>query len=303
MLHERPDTVWQTIQLMDQSEQMSQQLEARIGPIRAAIQTNVAEGLDANEATSAARVAPRHTFITSSRAEGTGADSSEQSGITTPSDPSGPGAPVTDRIYGSIRAQVDEALLEFIRGPARVFAERFNWFPDPEMPLTQFRELATQEDLLLVESELTSYVRARLSRYREALCEWHPARDSIMRSAFAAHERGEYTLSVPVVLTQADGICFDLTGKSLFHRQKELEKTFEVVARFSRLLLQPLAGRLPLTMSAVQRNASFNMLNRHQVIHGEVTTYGTDANSLRAISFLFYVGYVLKNAEAGQQDE
>jgi hypothetical protein len=35
---------------------------------------------------------------------------------------------------------------------------------------------------------------------------------------------------------------------------------------------------------------SFTALNRHQVIHGECWDYGTEINSLKAFSFLAFVG-------------
>ncbi len=34
----------------------------------------------------------------------------------------------------------------------------------------------------------------------------------------------------------------------------------------------------------------FNALNRHQVLHGEVSNYGTELNSLKAFSLLAFVG-------------
>ena len=55
------------------------------------------------------------------------------------------------------------------------------------------------------------------------------------------------------------------------------------------LLLTP----IPLFKSESAREETFNELNRHQVLHGEVTDYGTEQNSLKMISFLSYLCGVL----------
>ncbi len=54
-------------------------------------------------------------------------------------------------------------------------------------------------------------------------------------------------------------------------------------------MLSALKEHLPITKSAYEREAGFNQLNRHQVVHGESLDYGTETNSLKAISFLFYI--------------
>ena len=36
-----------------------------------------------------------------------------------------------------------------------------------------------------------------------------------------------------------------------------------------------------------------NVLNRHEVLHGESVDYGTEINSLKAISLLYYIASVL----------
>ena len=58
-------------------------------------------------------------------------------------------------------------------------------------------------------------------------------------------------------------------------------------------LLAPLSQPLPISASQYERDESFNELNRHQVMHGEVVNYGTEINSLKSISLLNYVVQVL----------
>ena len=52
----------------------------------------------------------------------------------------------------------------------------------------------------------------------------------------------------------------------------------------------------PLAMTRgkrAQQPRDFTELNRHRVLHGEVTNYGTEQNSLKAISLLNYCATVL----------
>ena len=50
----------------------------------------------------------------------------------------------------------------------------------------------------------------------------------------------------------------------------------------------------PLALSQTKRTVGFSELNRHQVLHGESTTYGTEENSLKAMSFLNFCAFVFK---------
>ena len=59
-----------------------------------------------------------------------------------------------------------------------------------------------------------------------------------------------------------------------------------------------LAGLLgepvPLWRTRKERGPGFFELNRHQVLHGESVNYGTETNSLKAISFLGYLSFILR---------
>ena len=63
--------------------------------------------------------------------------------------------------------------------------------------------------------------------------------------------------------------------------------------------LHPLEITLPLWMSEGDRakgGGPFAKLNRHQVLHGESVDYGTEENSLKAISLLNYLHWILSTA-------
>ena len=54
--------------------------------------------------------------------------------------------------------------------------------------------------------------------------------------------------------------------------------------------------QIPLALSSKDRSPEFSELNRHQVLHGEVTEYGTEENSLKAVAFLNFCALVLPDS-------
>lgn len=126
-----------------------------------------------------------------------------------------------------------------------------------------------------------------------------PKRSHILRAAFSAHRRAEYELSVPVFLTQVDGICKETSDQYLFLKHNKKPQTAIYVAQFASnnfraALLSPVAEALPIGASESERPQGFADLNRHTVLHGESLDYGSKTNSLKAISLLNYVVYVLR---------
>lgn len=192
------------------------------------------------------------------------------------------------------------ALPERTRKSLMVLAKN-GWYFDPEMPIVGIKELENlleSGDIETANTELMKYFSERLPEIEENIKNKFPARTSILESAFNAHRRNEYALSIPVFLIQADGICFDLINKQLYSKRKNVPVVAEYAETittdvFRSALLYPLTQPIPISASVNERPEEFNDLNRHQVIHGESTDYDTELNSLKAISLLNYVSYVL----------
>jgi len=60
---------------------------------------------------------------------------------------------------------------------------------------------------------------------------------------------------------------------------------------------------LPISASQNERDDKFNELNRHQVLHGESTSYDSEINSLKAISLINYLAQVLMKPEDNENRE
>lgn len=175
------------------------------------------------------------------------------------------------------------------------------WYIDMAMPLRapgDLQGLLEQGKIEQAEAWLRDYYRSRLVEIGNEVCGRFPSRARIISSALQAHERAEYELSVPVLLAQADGVCRELTGYQLFQKRQGLPRVAAYVAtlpsdRWTTALLEPLTVVLPILASEHQRRPDSSQLNRHAVLHGESTDYGTETNSLKAISLLQYICSVL----------
>lgn len=157
-----------------------------------------------------------------------------------------------------------------------------------------------------VEEFLQSHVRSHINEIQHEACEKWPNRASIINDAFDAHIKTTYTLSVPVLLAQADGICHEIFEAFLFtnHSGKVNEKInnlvqldipFTPLARSFLGLLIEVSG---LRMDTRQRDeragagVSISPLNRHGVLHGIDCDYGSESNSLRSIALLSFLSEV-----------
>jgi hypothetical protein len=199
-----------------------------------------------------------------------------------------------------------DALPERTRRELRVWASR-GWYLDEEMSVPAQAEVAKsisdgQDDE--VDEGLADYFTTRADSILKRVGEKFPHRRVFIAKGLAAHAAGDYELSVPVLLAQADGICKECTSHYLFQGRKQPEaipKVAVYVEQFAQdtlmaALLSPLAEAHPIVMNEKERTQSFAGLNRHLVLHGEALDYNTRINSAKAISLVAYLCWMLSEA-------
>ena len=183
------------------------------------------------------------------------------------------------------------------------------WFLDPEMPLSLIQEIELLDEHPNEMAEwLSDFFRTRLDVIEGVLVDSYPRRGHLFQQAFEAHRERKYGLSIPVFLTQADGIFWERTpgGKNLFSsKRKRTCKEYALQISDSHILayLHPLSSTLPLWMTSKERGNSFVGLNRHQVLHGESVDYDTERNSLKAISLLTYLRWIFNKIDERARDD
>jgi hypothetical protein len=154
-----------------------------------------------------------------------------------------------------------------------------------------FRDGHTEEG----HRRLCSHFAECLTAVESSLASEFPRRAAILKKAFEAHGRGDYELSIPVFLSQADGISKEVFGASIYSRRKSnVDSRRDFIAtiaeqRMERDFLEVALILTPLNASERDRALLQDALNRHEILHGVNTSYASTANSLKAVSWLQYV--------------
>lgn len=188
----------------------------------------------------------------------------------------------------------------------------FNWQGSLQTVLGLIDSIeAAGDDQNQIDTILKEHFIEYIDYYSGQLSDAYPERKSAIDSAVSAHKTlgdSGYFLSIPVFLAQADGIFSEVCeismamGKS--QKKPEVKGVEFIRSRIGEDgeasdLLSPLFNlhESDLLKSEGARNSEFdrtgvvfNALNRHQVLHGEVSNYGTELNSLKAFSLLAFVG-------------
>ena len=176
----------------------------------------------------------------------------------------------------------------------------YGWYVDPSMPSTMPQVLAkamSEGSADEVSSVVEKYFNQRIDEIERRLCSFYPHRKLLLSDAFAAHRMGTYNLAIPIFLIQADGIWWDTFSRNLFTRKGRLAGADDHKSNLEDSIAEKISEvfhqSIPLWQSEAERKSNFQGLNRHQVLHGESLDYGTESNSLRCISLLNFLSWIL----------
>ncbi|WP_434661462.1 hypothetical protein P5W99_00710 [Paraburkholderia sp. A3BS-1L] len=190
-----------------------------------------------------------------------------------------------------------------------VAMSRSGWYLDRDMGMSEplrFKRAVDDGRQADAETAMVEHFEARIPGIRADLIQAYPHRGAVLDAAFDTHLNGQYLMSIPVLLTQVDGICFDVANAHLFmgrERPKVLAHAVEFAgSQISRAFLAPLESEMTIALSEKARPQGFTGLNRHMVLHGESVDYGTKENGLRTISLLNYMHQSLQR-ELPQSDD
>lgn len=190
----------------------------------------------------------------------------------------------------------------------------FNWQGSLQTVLGLIDAIEAAEDnQSQIDTILKEHYIEHFDFYAGQLSEAHPERKAVIDAAVLAHKTlgdAGYSLSIPVFLAQADGVLSEVceTSMAMGKPRKKGESGIKGLEWIkgkigsdpeANSLLSPLFDlhESNLLKSEGERNTefektgiAFNALNRHQILHGEVSNYGSELNSLKAFSFLAFVG-------------
>ncbi|MEX2484716.1 MAG: hypothetical protein WED10_09155 [Brumimicrobium sp.] len=185
----------------------------------------------------------------------------------------------------------------------------YGWYldfgTDVGLPLELGAKLK-DEKIEEVDSYLVNYYSNALDKIFNTLQEKHSKRKSIFKQILQSHKSGNYFLSIPAMFSQIDGICMDMTKKKFFMKNKNKKDEYQHKSElihalgndFSEILkafLYPIYCDTPAIAHVSILHEFPVQLNRHAIMHGEDTEYGSEVNSLKCISLLKYISDMLVN--------
>ncbi|TSA19331.1 hypothetical protein D4R75_09975 [bacterium] len=183
------------------------------------------------------------------------------------------------------------------------------WFPELDLTLgvsDEMNRLILDGKSAEVDQLLTKVYTKKLTDIEHKIAASYPDRMEIIRQAFSAHRKKQYCLSVPVFLVQADGIARHLTGGEFFRKARRRPLTAKFVETtihnpIYAPLFEILRSNLPISASEHERQYAAIDLNRHAILHGQDTNYGSETNSLKAVSLLSYLSSLGSMLEQANQ--
>lgn len=144
---------------------------------------------------------------------------------------------------------------------------------------------------------MSQYISINADDFKANLINNYPNRKIQIEDAFRAHELGIYYSSIPTFLALAEGIGRDLYPEiGIFAKRSGLPVTNDLfnsmsgLSVFEESVLKPLKVASEVTRTINNPTShERTILNRHLIMHGRSDQYGSEVNSLKAISLAYFV--------------
>lgn len=183
---------------------------------------------------------------------------------------------------------------------------KYGWYLDfgSELYLpNQLGSLIKEDEVDKVDEILIEYYTENLDEILINLSAKYPDRKEIFQQIISGHKEQKYYLTIPCILTQVDGICFDITTKKYFITEKK-DKKFkylpEVATEFANIsgsiseaFSMPILNQTTINSHESKVEKFPVKLNRHLIMHGVDKEFGTEKNSLKCLSLLVYLSDML----------
>jgi hypothetical protein len=185
---------------------------------------------------------------------------------------------------------------------------KYGWYIDMDfLPITliELGQKIKNGEIDIVVEYLCDYYSEKLDYIKIKLCREYPSREAIFKEAFNCFNHKKYFASISLFLTQADGICYDKTEKLFFLNNRDLKRNGQYVPEVEAEIQRISGGFMDLLLEPIKRASVINEnignisnfpvnLNRHSILHGMQTDYGTKTNCLKIISFIMYLNEMLE---------
>lgn len=170
-----------------------------------------------------------------------------------------------------------------------------NWFT------TLGFDTAAAGDPEAFDTYMIQHISNNLDNLENNLKSLYPKRKEIISTAFDLHKSKNFIASIPLFLSQADGICAENIGAFIFSEHAKREENIAQIIEDSpesidRIFWTPMLSETQFGASIGKSKKTDKVKgpNRNGILHGsrKHLDYGTEINSLKAISFVSYIAFI-----------
>nr|WP_299486141.1 hypothetical protein [uncultured Allomuricauda sp.] len=173
------------------------------------------------------------------------------------------------------------------------------WYINGSMTLAHsawLMDMAIENEIEKINRDLLSHYKEEMLNRVKFLAKSKSKRYLIIKEAIECHLLGKYHASVALFLSQADGLSNGLLFITR-NNKKDLKKFVaeEKGNKFFGDILDAILRINKIDEYFSKELHGSTELNRHAVLHGYDTDFGTELNSLKAYSLLLFVDDFLEN--------
>jgi len=170
------------------------------------------------------------------------------------------------------------------------------WFFDYSIPIdSNFQDIA-KYDKVIFNLFMEKHFEDTIDKIEELTIKRFPKREKIIRKAIMCHKNGDYEVSIPVLIGQADGIFREMTSKEFYSKKSNIkaENIIEEIKNdrfkeFSLWILEPLKQNQLISANFKKSKDNPDFLHRNLILHGEDCEYATKRNGAKSLSLLNYI--------------
>lgn len=183
-------------------------------------------------------------------------------------------------------------------------AAKRGWFVNRFMPSSILKYVYGESEFL--DQKIINHLREDWHLIASNILERYPHRRHVLSCAFEHHQAGCFISSVPLIITQIDGIFAEEMGVYLFsergRRMELLDKKINMsngdFSHWLEIFKEDLQfGRAISSSKLSQKNQA---PNRNGILHGsrQHLDFGTEINSYKAFSLLAFVAFIFQKLKA-----
>ncbi|WP_319590527.1 hypothetical protein [uncultured Draconibacterium sp.] len=170
------------------------------------------------------------------------------------------------------------------------------WFFDYRIPISSHFQNIAKYDKVIFNLYMEKHFEDNIDKIEELAVKRFPKREKIIRKAIKSHKNGDYEVSIPVLISQADGIFREMTKKEFYSKRTDVkaeniidEIKNEKFKEFSLWILEPLKKTQLISANFKESKDTPDFLHRNPILHGEDSDYANIRNGAKSLSLLNYI--------------